>query len=159
VSFNNVVPGWLVPQIRIVENGNGYIVTSATPKENNMLTAKCNWDQCGLCYPEQYETKKNKNTPKEINVSVTLAAATKAFKDSVESRVKNDKATIEVNNYPFGSKTTATLNLYVPSAYGEGTYANVTLNADDLKQLQDAIYKARVEIAKGEIKNEDVYPF
>jgi hypothetical protein len=127
-----------------------------------MLNTKCDWDECGICYPEQYKAKaaaKKNNTPKEINVSVTLAAATKAFKDSVEARVKNDKATIEVNLYPFGSKDTAMLNLYIPSAYGEGTYANVTLNADDLKALQDAIYKARVEIAKGGIKNEDVYPF
>jgi hypothetical protein len=149
---NSVVPTyWAVPKWDPI-NPLYYMKETAVP----MDTMKCGYEFCGLCYPEKAAKK---NTPKEIEVNVTLKQATKNFKDSVNSRVKNDKATIDVSFSPYSKPAQGNLNLYVPSAYGEGTYASVGLDADDLKALQDAVYKVRVEIAKGEIKNEDVYPF
>jgi hypothetical protein len=155
---NNVMPSFLTQELV----RSYYEAVSDTKRSDNvgigMTNMKCNWDECSICYPEK-ATAKNTNAPKEIYVTVTLAAATTNFKDTLEARTKNDKATIEVTFSPYGSKKTGTLSLYVPSAYGDGTYANVQLDGDDLKALQDAIYKVRVELAKSEVKNDEVYPF
>jgi hypothetical protein len=154
---NNLFPADMLPMLTINPSGN-YTIKESNNVGIGMTTMKCSYKQCALCYPEA--TKKNTDTPKEIDVTVTLTAATAAFKESVKAKAENNKATIEVNYYPYGSgDTSATLNLYVPSAYGEDQYVNLRLNADDLKALQDAIYKVRVEIAKAEVKNDEVYPF
>lgn len=153
---NSVVPAWAVPKITL--DPTGYYMMKENP-----VDLKCGYDLCNLCYPEKSAAKK-KNTAKEIDVTVKLTAQTAVFKEAAAAKANNNEATIEVNYYPYvGDKTVATLNLTVPNAYGDDTYANVRLNGDDLKALQDAIYKVRVEVAKAGIKNADpldeVYPF
>lgn len=157
---NNLFPADMLPKLTINPSGY-YTIRESDNVGIGMTNIKCNWDECGICYPEKKTAaKKNTNTPKEIDVTINLTAATAAFQESVKARAENNTATIDVNYLPYGSKdTVATLNLYVPNAYGDDQYVNLRLNADDLKALQDAVYKVRVEVAKAGVKNDEVYPF
>jgi hypothetical protein len=152
MSFNNVIPGYLVPKLQLSDY---YFDLTPTDKATMNLDT-CGIPNCRFCNDATSDTK-------ETNVTVNLAAQTKSFAKSVDNRKKN-KATFSVTASAFsGEKGIAYVNFYVPNAFGEDQYVNLELDEADLKAVQDAVYKARVTLAtakvSSDIKNPSVYPF
>lgn len=106
----------------------------------------------------EYTAKFPKTLSKEIKMSFTLAKQTeqnrKAAADEAKYAQKGRKASVNFEVITWANPPYATLSIVNDNGDSSGTpNVYLSLNADDLKALQDATYKARVDLDKVEKRN------
>lgn len=111
----------------------------------------------------EYVAKFPKTLSKEIKMSFVVEKQTANNRENAavvaKLAAKGRKATISIDAVTWTSPAYATLSVYNDSGDTENTQSvYVSLNAADLKNLQDAVYKARVDLDKAENKNRITNP-